>query len=56
VRRAVRVSQRSSEIGTEQDPRNGRDGRLRCGSGTGMLFVSRELSVRELNVDVSVRA
>ena len=30
VRRAVRVSQRSSEIGAEQDPRNGRDGRLRC--------------------------
>jgi len=45
VRRAVRVSQRSSEIGTEQNPWNGGNGGLRCGSWTGMLFVSRELSV-----------
>jgi len=35
VRRAVRVSQRSSEIGAEQHPwngGNGGNGRLRCGS------------------------
>ena len=36
VQRAVRVSQRSSEISTEQNPWNGRNGRLWCGSWTGL--------------------